>query len=455
MNSPDRDNSVTICGAGLAGSLLATLLAQRGFDVRLYERLGDLRREEIPAGRSINLALAARGIRALELAGVMSEVTPLLIDMPGRMLHDASGARTFLPYGQDATEVIYSVSRPGLNRVLLDAAERAGVKLFFHHPVRAVDFDRHELMIEDERASTQLDLPLHRVIAADGAGSILRHALVKQLAIANSEDLLEHGYKELTLPASNGGQHQIEKHALHIWPRGRFMLIALPNTDGSFTATLFLPHEGPESFATLNEPNSVRDFFKSHFPDALALMPSVTAEFASRPTGIMGTVRCKRWSVGDELLLLGDAAHAITPFHGQGMNCALEDCAQFAALVSTDSDWRSIFHRFEELRRPNTNAIADMALENYLEMRDTVRDPKFQLQKLLSLELERRFPGRFIPRYSMVMFHARIPYSVAFDRGAIQSRILGELTERAMSLDEIDWTQAAALIDERLEPILA
>jgi kynurenine 3-monooxygenase len=378
-----------------------------------------------------------------------------MIEMPGRMLHDAGGARTFLPYGQDASEVIYSVSRPGLNRVLLDAAERAGVKLFFRHPVRDVDFNQHELLIEDSQSPSHLKLPLHHVIAADGAGSVLRHALVKQHSIVNSENLLEHGYKELTIPASSEGTHQIETHALHIWPRGRFMLIALPNTDGSFTATLFLPHEGAESFATLGEPNAVHDFFSRYFPDALALMPNVASEFASRPTGIMGTVRCERWSIEDQLLLIGDAAHAITPFHGQGMNCALEDCAQFAALLSTDTDWKSVFHRFEQLRRPNTNAIAEMALENYLEMRDTVRDPKFQLQKTLSLELERRFPGRFIPRYSMVMFHARIPYSVAFDRGVIQSGILSELTRQATSLDDIDWSRAAALVDERLQPILA
>jgi kynurenine 3-monooxygenase len=342
-----------------------------------------------------------------------------------------------------------------LNQVLLDAAERAGAKLYFHHPVRAVAFDRREVLIENERTQSSLALPLHHVIGADGAGSILRQALVQHLSIRNSEELLEHGYKELTLPASSDGKHQIETHALHIWPRGRFMLIALPNTDGSFTATLFLPHQGEESFATLNEPNAMRDFFTRYFPDALALMPDVASEFASRPTGIMGTVRSERWSIEDQLLLIGDAAHAITPFHGQGMNCALEDCAQLAALLSTQADWTSVFGRFEQLRRPNTDAIADMALENYLEMRDTVRDPKFQLQKSLSLELERRFPGRFIPRYSMVMFHARIPYSVAFERGTIQSQILSELTQRATSLDDVDWSHAAALIEQRLEPILA
>jgi kynurenine 3-monooxygenase len=451
----DSERSITICGAGLAGSLLAIMLSQRGFKVRLYERLGDLRREAIPAGRSINLALAARGIRALELAGVMPEVTPLLIEMPGRMLHDLSGAQQFLAYGQDASEIIYSVSRPALNRVLLDAAERAGATIHFNHAVQGADFDARQMLVHDTATDSHIAAPLRRVIAADGAGSVLRQALVRHHRVASSDELLAHGYKELTLPASQTGRHQIETHALHIWPRGNFMLIALPNIDGSFTATLFLPHEGPESFASLRDAATVREFFSRHFADALELMPQVAQEFASRPTGIMGTVRCERWAVADDLLLIGDAAHAITPFHGQGMNCAFEDCAQLAALLSSESDWGRIFARFEQLRRPNTNAIATMALENYLEMRDTVRDPTFQLQKALSLQLERQFPDRFIPRYSMVMFHPRIPYAQAYERGRIQSDILAELTRHAATLADIDYSRAAELIEQRLDPILS
>lgn len=449
-----NEREVTICGAGLAGSLLAILLSQRGFSVQLYERLADLRRETLPAGRSINLALAARGIRALELAGVMTDVEPLMIDMPGRMLHDPSGAQTFLPYGQDASEVIYSVSRPGLNRVLLDAAERAGAQIHFNHSVRDVDFDRKEISVHDGAHERDVALPLRRVIGADGAGSVLRHALVRARSIAHTEELLAHGYKELTIPAANDGRHRIETHALHIWPRGGFMLIALPNIDGSFTATLFLPNEGAESFASLRDAPSVRAFFGLHFPDALALMPNVAEEFMTRPTGVMGTVRCERWSSDADLLLIGDAAHAITPFHGQGMNCAFEDCSQLAALLASDDDWSSVFSRFVQLRKPNTDAIATMAIENYLEMRDTVRDPKFQLQKMLSLQLERTFPGRFIPRYSMVMFHARIPYAVAYDRGRIQHEILVELTRHAATLAAVDMSHAATLIDAKLEPLL-
>jgi kynurenine 3-monooxygenase len=455
MTSSTTERDITICGAGLAGSLLAILLAERGYQVRMFERLGDLRREDIPAGRSINLALAARGIRALELAGVLDEVKPQLIAMPGRMIHDSSGAETFLAYGQDATEVIYSVSRPGLNRILLDAAERAGAQIHFRHTVSGVDFSERKVRIRSDLDNADLDIDLHQVIGTDGAGSVLRQSLTRHLGVEQREDLLEHGYKELTIPPSSEGHHRIERHALHIWPRGGFMLIALPNTDGSFTATLFAPHHGVDSLASLTSPERVRAFFEQHFPDALALMPNIDTEFASRPTGIMGTVRCTHWSSGRDLLLLGDAAHAITPFHGQGMNCAFEDCAQFAALLAIEHDLAKVFAAFEHLRRPNTDAIAQMAIENYLEMRDTVREPKFQLQKALSLELERRFPARFIPRYSMVMFHARIPYAVALERGRIQTTILTELTQSAESMEKIDWDRAHELIHERLEPILA
>ncbi|HEY8540184.1 MAG TPA: NAD(P)/FAD-dependent oxidoreductase [Steroidobacteraceae bacterium] len=453
LRSSDTERSITICGAGLAGSLMAILLAQLGCRVRVFERLPDMRRETIPAGRSINLALAARGIRVLERAGVMPQVQPHTIAMPGRMLHDVSGAQTFLPYGKDESEVNYSVSRAGLNHILLDAAEQAGVEILFKHPVVGADFARGTIRIRSEIDNREFEIEMHRVIGADGAGSVLRHALAKELSIENREDLLEHGYKELTIPPDEHGGWRIERHALHIWPRGGFMLIALPNTDGSFTATLFAPHEGANSFASLRSARDVREFFEREFPDVVPLLPNLEQEFMTHPTGIMGTVRCERWSLDDKLLLIGDAAHAITPFHGQGMNCAFEDCGQLATLLAGNEDFREVFAQFERLRRPNTDAIAQMALENYQEMRDTVRDPKFQLQKMLSLELERRFPDRFIPRYSMVMFHARIPYAVALERGRIQAEILAALTHDAAALEDIDWTHAARLIEERLEPI--
>ena len=267
----------------------------------------------------------------------------------------------------------------------------------------------------------------------------LRRALMQGVAADCSEDLLEHGYKELTLPPDAFGNHLIHKNALHIWPRGGFMLIALPNLDGSFTVTLFLPQTGAESFASLHDAAGVDAFFQRHFPDASRLMPQLATEFLAHPTGVMGTVRCRRWSSGDRLLLIGDAAHAITPFHGQGMNCAFEDCRELDELLQRHADWPEAFAAFERSRRPNTDAIADMALENYEEMRDTVRHPKFQLQKTLSLDLERRFPDRFVPRYSMVMFHDDIAYALALERGRIQHEILDELTRTATSMNQVDF----------------
>jgi len=444
---------VTVIGAGLAGALLSILLARRGHRVRLYERQDDMRRVDLDAGRSINLALAARGIRALEIAGVMEQVQPLLTALPGRMLHDLQGALTFVPYGQRPNEAIYSVSRPGLNCLLLDAAEQAGVEIVFNRPAIGADFARQRMIFRDAVTERVEECEMQRVFSADGAGSVLRRTLVEELQVPCTEELLKHGYKELTLPPLPGGQPRIERHALHIWPRGGFMLIALPNVDGSFNVTLFLPLSGADSFESLATPANIEAFFATQFPDIQPLMPELAAEFLQHPTGIMGTVRCQQWSVEDRLLLIGDAAHAITPFHGQGMNCCFEDCRELDHLLAGSDDWAATFREFEAARRPNTNAIADMAIENYLEMRDTVRDPKFHLHKALSLELERRHPQRFVPRYSMVMFRDDIPYAVAFERGRIQNEILTMLTTTADSMDAIDFDAASHLIEQRLPPL--
>jgi kynurenine 3-monooxygenase len=406
----------------------------------------------IPSGRSINLALAARGIRTLELAGVMEEVRALLLPMRGRMLHDTSGPEMFAPYGQRANEVNYSVSRADLNKLLLNAAEKAGVEIRFRQSAVAADFAHHSLRMRDEQLGRDYHLPLIHTIAADGAGSVLRRSMVASQGIAASEDLLEHGYKELTLPAVDD-RHVIARDCLHIWPRGRFMLIALPNLDGSFTVTLFLPHEGPESFAGLRDAARVDEFFARHFPDVRTLMPNLVEEFLAHPTGIMGTVRCARWSISDRLLLIGDAAHAITPFHGQGMNCAFEDCRELDDCLAQPGRWDEAFLAFERRRHANTDAMAEMALENYFVMRDAVLDPEFQLQQSLALELERRFPDRFVPRYSMVMFHDDIPYAAALERGREQTAILAELTRGITSLTQVDYARAESLIRSRLPPI--
>jgi kynurenine 3-monooxygenase len=445
---------VTILGAGLSGALMAIFLARNARKVVLYERRPDLRKVDMDAGRSINLALAARGIEALKEAGVFEEVAALLIPMRGRMLHDLDGRQTLVPYGQRPHEVIYSVSRPGLNGVLLDHARRVyGVSPRFLHAARAIDFERDELVMLNEVTGDPQRLRMAPLIAADGAGSIVRRAMTGQLGVRVTEDLLEHGYKELTLPATSAGAHQIEKHALHIWPRGGFMLIALPNLDGSFTVTLFLPLRGAESFASLDGRDAVEDFFRRHFPDAVPLMPNVAREFLENPIGRMGTVYCDRWAAQDKAVLLGDAAHAMVPFHGQGMNCCFEDCAELNHMLEATGDWSRGFRAFEHSRKPNTDAIAAMALENYVEMRDTVREPKFLLRKELSFELERRYPDRFIPRYSMVMFHHEIPYSVAYERGRVQAAILERLTERASTLAEVDMQRADAEVRAGLAPL--
>ena len=445
---------VVVLGGGCTGPLLALLLRRRGHAVRLYERRADARRVRLPAGRSINLALAARGIAALERAGLMDAVRPLLLPMRGRMVHDLGGALRFLPYGQRPHEHLWAVSRAGLNHVLVDAAEAAGVEFCFEHACRGADFERGQVEIEDLDAGLRFEVPMAPVLAADGSGSALRQAMVAAGLARAREETLGHRYKELTIPADRDGRHVLGLGALHVWPRGGYMLIALPNVDGSFTATLFLPAEGAgPSFATLAEPDKARALFARDFPDALALIPDFESQYAANPVGRMSTIFAAPWRIGGRALLIGDAAHAIVPFHGQGMNCAFEDCRVLDDLLPSTADWDQRFARFDALRREDTAAIARMAIDNYTEMRDTVRDPRFALQKQLSLELERRRPDRFIPRYSMVMFHSEIPYAEAERRGAIQAELLDVATRSCSRLEDVDLVALETAIDQRLTPI--
>jgi kynurenine 3-monooxygenase len=458
-----QQHPVNIVGAGLAGALLAVLLARRGFRINLYDRRPDPRTTNAEGGRSINLALAARGIRALERAGVMDRIRPLLIPMRGRMVHDMSGATSLQPYGQREHEVIYSVGRAALNRVLIEAAARhETVSLGFNQTCIAASIERNVLQFRNTGANAsnpaphlsasnrdEYETPLNTTIATDGAGSAVRVSLAATKHVTSREDWLDHDYKELTIPAQ-AARNVLDPNALHIWPRGGFMLIALPNTDGSFTATLFLARSGPNSFASLTGDTAVTAFFQREFPDALALMPHLTQDFAANPQGQLGTVHLTPWHVGGSVLLLGDAAHAIVPFHGQGMNAAFEDCSVLDSLLDHHSQWESLFAEFSASRRPNAAAIAAMALENYTEMRDTVLDAGFVRRKEIAMDLERRFPGRFIPRYSMVMFHPEIAYAEAMRRGAIQAEILMELDRKRDARDNTDMALARKLIEERL-----
>jgi kynurenine 3-monooxygenase len=445
-----RGAHVNIVGAGLAGALLALLLARRGLRVRLYERRPDPRQSRPERGRSINLALAARGIRALEHAGLMGEVRPLLIAMRGRMVHELGGASALQPYGQRADEVIWSVGRADLNRVLIAGAlAHEQVRVHFDQQCVGASLAADRLRLRDAQGGVR-EVPLGITIGTDGAGSALRTALAAEGLTTVREDWLDHDYKELTVPPV-AGRPALERHALHIWPRGGFMLIALPNTDASFTATLFLARAGTPGFGELTTPAAVTEFFAREFGDAVAHMPQLVAEFFAHPQGQLGTVHAAPWHAGGRVLLLGDAAHAIVPFHGQGMNAAFEDCTLLDALLGEAGDFAELFTRYEATRRPDTEAIAQMALENYGEMRDAVRDAVFVRRKALAMALERRFPGRFIPRYSMVMFHPEIPYAQALARGAVQARLLEELDPGEAG--ELDGARAERLIGERLPPL--
>jgi kynurenine 3-monooxygenase len=374
--------------------------------------------------------------------------------MRGRMIHYENRETAFQPYGQRPNEVNFSVSRHRLNQALIEvAASRPGVKMYFQHRLEDVDFAANTARIRDVAHDRSLDLPMQPLLATDGAGSTMRREMVARQLIQGLEIDLEHGYKELAIPAGPARSFRMAEDALHIWPRGNFMLIALPNDDGSFTATLFLPKHGLVSFASLHDDESVEEFLACSFPDAHELMPHALAEFNAHPVGFLGTVSAHPWHAG-QATLIGDAAHAMVPFHGQGMNCCFEDCIEFDECVARHSSWEEVFAEFGARRKPNTDAVAAMALENYMEMRESVAVPKFQLQQALSLELERRFPRRFIPRYSMVMFHHEIPYLTAQQRGATQSEILSELTHGAVSaLSEVDFERAASEIVSRLPPL--
>jgi kynurenine 3-monooxygenase len=445
-----RGAHVNIVGAGLAGALLALLLARRGLEVTLYERRPDPRQSRPERGRSINLALAARGISALAHAGLMEQVRPLLIAMRGRMVHELGGASALQPYGQREDEVIWSVGRAELNRVLIAGAlAHQQVRVHFDQQCIGASLAADRLRLRDARGGVR-EVALGITIGTDGAGSALRSALAAEGLTAVREEWLDHDYKELTVPPQAGAP-ALARHALHIWPRGGFMLIALPNTDASFTATLFLARAGTPSFAELTTREAVAAFFAREFPDAVPHMPHLASEFFAHPQGQLGTVHAAPWHAGGRVLLLGDAAHAIVPFHGQGMNAAFEDCTVLDALLDEAGDFGELFARYEATRRPDTEAIAQMALENYGEMRDAVRDAVFVRRKALAMALERRFPGRFIPRYSMVMFHPEIGYAQALARGAVQARLLEELDPGEAG--ELDDARAERLISERLPPL--
>lgn len=441
-------DSILIVGAGPVGALAALFLAKKGHQVELYERRPDLRREKISAGRSINIALSTRGLHALGLVGLEEKVLAQAIPMRGRMIHPVKGELGFQPYGRDESEYINSVSRGDLNKLLLTEAENTGrVHVHFNEKALSADLDQHSVLFKNEKSGETHHAFGRLLIGSDGSASCIRGEIQKTTQGQCSQELLNYGYKELHIDPGPGGSFRMEKHALHIWPRGSYMLIALPNFDGSFTCTLFLPFEGEKSFAELKTPEKVRTFFEAQFPDAAALISNLEKTYFENPTGQMVTVKTAPWHYGQSALLIGDAAHAIVPFFGQGMNCGFEDCAVLDQLFD-----RPLFE-FESARKSNSDAIADLAVENFVEMRDKVGDARFLLERGVEKILENQFPGEFRSRYAMVTF-ARIPYRVALEAGRFQSDLLKELCAGISRPEEVDLSRAAELIRGKLIPFL-
>lgn len=454
------DEKVIIIGAGLAGSLLSIYLAKRGIEVEVYEARPDMRNREISAGRSINLALSDRGIKALSEVGMDEYMLREAVPMYGRLVHDTEGNTKLLPYSGREGEYINSVSRGGLNIALINEADKHPESRFFFEQ-RCVDFDCRsgEALIFNEKNGDEYKVTGSTLIATDGAGSAVRRAMMRGGVprFNYSQDFLEHGYKELSIPPGAGGSFVMEKNALHIWARHSFMMIALPNFDGSYTCTLFLAHKGENSFESIDTgeysggspANALIKFFEDQFPDAIPLIGNLEREYFTNPTGDLGTVKCFPWNAGDRALLLGDSAHAVVPFYGQGMNASFEDCRIFNDLIDEfGTDWLRLFERYSELRKVNTDAIADMAVENFYEMRDAVADPVFLRKRELETKLEQRYPDYF-SKYSMVTFREDLPYSEAMRRGNAQDRILMEICAGETDVSKID----TAKVLERLRAI--
>lgn len=431
---------ISIVGAGLVGSVLASLLAQKGHKVLMFERRPDMRRHDIGGGRSINLALSDRGWKALDMIGISKKVREAAIAMKGRMIHNEDGSQVFQPYGKE-NQAIYSVSRGGLNQILMDHAEENGVKIFFDKRCEEILFDKTAIRFEDDIIKGN-DL----IFGADGAFSRVRLSMQMTDRFDYQQFYLPHGYKELTIPAGENGEHQLEKNALHIWPRHSFMLIALPNTDGSFTCTLFAPFEGENSFATINDKEDLKKYFERHFNDAIPLMPTLEEDFFQNPTSSLVTIKCFPWT-HENVALIGDASHGIVPFYGQGMNSGFEDCTVLNEIIeNSNGDWVDILKDFEESRKPNTDAIAELAIQNFIEMRDLVADPDFLLRKKIEKKMAERLPEQFLPLYSMVTF-SDIPYSEALKMGKKQDAFFEEISKQGLLNENLNEEDLNKLTD--------
>lgn len=460
MSTSTRRDHILIIGAGLCGSLLALRMAQRGYMVSLMEKRPDLRKVHQDAGRSINLAFSDRGMKGIKLVGLEKEVAQLCIPMKGRMIHEKDGTTFLSPYSGRSDEYINSISRTDLNIMLLNAADaHETLHIQFNQGCKQVDLKNATATFEDYHTKKTQTIAADIILGADGAGSVVRKSMFlnKEFLFSFSQEYLTHGYKELSFPATADGDFQTEKNALHIWPRGRDMIIALPNLDGSFTVTLFLDYkDAADSFESLDSPEAIREYFERQFPDAVAMMPNLVEEFMENPTGPLGTIKCSPWSAFGKTCLLGDAAHAIVPFYGQGMNASFEDVVVFDHILETyqDHGWERVFNEFEKERKKDTDAIADLAVDNFHEMKEHTAHPMFQEKRKLETAFEANFPQTYHSKYSLVTFKEDIGYREAMVRGRAQNKAILNLFDDGKLPDTLSLEEKLHMVQEATNDIL-
>ncbi len=441
--------TITVLGGGLVGALHATFLARKGFKVKLFEQRSDIRKVKLKENRSINLAVSTRGWTAMEMLGIADQVREHVVPMKGRMMHDETGKTTFQPYSTEGN-AIFSVSRGRLNQLLLEIAARHGVELYFSHKCTFVDLTHgisYFTVAAEEISEVNVESDL--IIGADGAFSAVRKAMQRTDRFNYSQYYIDWGYKELTIPPTAAGAWALDPNALHIWPRGNFMLIALPNMDRSFTCTLFLPFEGAVSFEALSDQQKVSPFFQEYFPDVIPLMPELAQEFMQNPTSSLVSISCYPWTRFNKSALVGDASHAVVPFYGQGMNAGFEDVRVFMELIDTyEADWSKVLPAYEQSRKPDADAIQELAMANFVEMRDSVADDRFLLRKKIEAEIQKRFPDRWLPLYSMVTF-SNMRYSEAQERGRLQNQIM----DKVMAQPQIDTNWKELNLEELIKEL--
>lgn len=442
---------ISIIGAGPVGLLLALKLCSRGYRVEIFERRPDMRKNKRHAGRSINLTLSHRGIFALSTHGIEDNILRRATPLLGRMIHDLSNKCTFQPYGKSNKECLYSISRAELNQALIDAVEKESLcKIHFSQKLESYNFEKKLMHLRDELTGKTKTLEAECIVGSDGSASALRNSMREQKGVNVESALLDYGYKELCIPAQKNGSLQMQRQALHIWPREKFMLIAQPNFNGSFSCTLFLPFEGKESFSHLCEENNtayLRAFFRKYFGDATQLIPNLEDSFKDSPTGKMLTIKVDRWNIGGQALLIGDAAHAIVPFYGQGLNCSFEDCVLLGEEIDSYGELEQAFDSFSRKRKPDCDAISQMALENFIEIRCKVGQSRFLLEKEIEKKLVEFFPSDYIPRYSLVSF-SRQPYRQALMAGQAQAKLLSKLSQGISNVNDLNMDTLRSLMAE-------